>query len=92
MKLKLLAVALSLSLGASVAGAADSTGGERRGDRIAKLDVNKDGQISREEAAAAPRLAQRFDQLDANKDGQLTREEFASARRARSNQAPPVKP
>jgi hypothetical protein len=90
MKYKLLAVALALSVGAPVAGAADAARGEKRGERIAKLDLNKDGQISREEAAAAPRLAQRFDQLDADRDGQLTREEFASARR--SHPAPQVKP
>ena len=79
MKYKVWAVALAVSLGASAAAAH----GDKRGERIAKLDVNKDGQISREEAAAAPRLAQRFDQLDVNRDGQLTREEFASARRTR---------
>ena len=90
MKYKHLAIALALAVGAPVAGAADGTHGEKRGERIAKLDLNQDGQISREEAAAAPRLAQRFDQLDANRDGQLTREEFASARRARA--APQVKP
>lgn len=41
------------------------------GERWAKLDVNKDGRISREEAKADPRLAARFDQLDLNKDGYL---------------------
>jgi hypothetical protein len=90
MKYELLAIALALAVGAPVAGAADSAHGGKRGERITKLDLNKDGQISREEAAAAPRLAERFDQLDANRDGQLTREEFASARRARP--APQVKP
>ena len=43
---------------------------------MAKLDVNKDGRISREEAKADPRLAERFDQLDANKDGFLGQDEL----------------
>jgi len=38
---------------------------------MAKLDTNKDGRISREEAKADPRLAARFDQMDVNKDGYL---------------------
>ncbi len=91
MKYKLVATVLTLSLGASIAGAAESMHGHRRGERLAKLDTNKDGQISRDEASAAPRLAQRFDRLDANQDGHLTRDEFASARRARAPQ-PQVKP
>ena len=41
------------------------------GDCMAKLDTNKDGRISREEAKADPRLAARFDQMDVNKDGYL---------------------
>lgn len=38
-----------------------------------KLDTDKDGRISRAEAAAAPKLAERFAQMDANKDGYLDR-------------------
>ncbi|UNK50480.1 calcium-binding protein [Lysobacter sp. S4-A87] len=40
-----------------------------------KLDVNNDGAIDRNEAAANPRLAAKFDQLDSNKDGKLDRSE-----------------
>lgn len=39
------------------------------------VDANKDGVITRAEAAAHPRLAQRFDQLDKNRDGRLTADE-----------------
>lgn len=49
------------------------------GDR---LDKNGDGKISREEAAAFPRLAQQFDQIDANRDGSLDREEMAAHHQA----------
>jgi Ca2+-binding EF-hand superfamily protein len=49
--------------------------------RHAKLDVNNDGQISREEAARHGRLAERFEQLDSNRDGQLSRDEIQSAQR-----------
>lgn len=38
-----------------------------------KLDADKDGRISRAEAAAAPQFASRFDELDINKDGFIDR-------------------
>ena len=46
-----------------------------RGDRMAQLDINKDGVIDRSEAAKAPKFAEHFDTLDANKDGRITAEE-----------------
>lgn len=51
--------------------------GEHRGppkaeDIIANLDTDKDGAISKDEAAANPRLAERFDDIDADKDGKIT--------------------
>lgn len=48
-----------------------------------QLDTNGDGQISRDEAQHAPRLAASFDRLDADKDGQLSREELRAARMKR---------
>ncbi|QDH71133.1 EF-hand domain-containing protein [Marilutibacter alkalisoli] len=42
----------------------------------AELDLDQDGSINREEAAAAPALAQVFDQADADGDGMLTPEEY----------------
>ena len=41
-----------------------------------RADTNKDGKLSREEAAAVPAVAARFDEHDANKDGFLSLEEF----------------
>ncbi|MBP3985913.1 EF-hand domain-containing protein [Pseudoxanthomonas helianthi] len=39
-------------------------------DRFAELDTDKDGRISKAEAAKGP-MASRFDEMDANKDGYL---------------------
>jgi EF hand len=44
--------------------------------RINRLDKNKDGQISREEAGGHPKLLKGFDRIDVNKDGQLSRDEL----------------
>ena len=41
---------------------------------IARMDTNKDGKISKEEAPE--RMAERFDQMDTNNDGFLTEEEI----------------
>lgn len=47
----------------------------------AKVDVDKDGFITRAEAdAKAPRLARHFDEIDTNKDGKLSREEMQAAK------------
>jgi len=43
------------------------------------IDGNKDGRISREEAAGFRGVARHFDEADINKDGTLSKEEFESA-------------
>ena len=43
------------------------------------LDANRDGSISRSEAAAFRNVAKHFDAADTNKDNQLSREEFGNA-------------
>ena len=55
-----------------------------RGHRggLKALDKDGDGRISREEAAAAPRLAQNFAKIDTNGDGFLTKDELKAARHA----------
>jgi len=43
------------------------------------FDTNRDGYLSREEAAVSPLLARQFDQLDKNGDGKLSQEELSAA-------------
>lgn len=43
------------------------------------LDKNRDGFLSKEEAAGEKELAKRFTKFDANKDGKLTVDEFIKA-------------
>ncbi|MBK9070783.1 MAG: EF-hand domain-containing protein [Myxococcales bacterium] len=52
-------------------------------EKFAKLDTNRDGVISKAEAAVAGRFAKHFDQLDANSDGMLTVAELTAAHEAR---------
>ena len=48
-----------------------------RGDAaFIAADADGDGQLSRAEAAALPRVASKFARMDANGDGQLSAEEF----------------
>ena len=44
-----------------------------------RADANKDGKLSRLEAAHFPAVEQRFDQIDVNKDRFVSREEFQKA-------------
>jgi EF hand len=61
--------------------------------RINRLDKNKDGQISREEAGGHPKLLKGFDRIDVNKDGQLSRDELKAFHEKRqANRAAHGKP
>ena len=51
---------------------------------LARIDTDRDGRISRAEAAAHPRLAENFDRIDTNGDGFLSKEEMIAVRRARA--------
>ncbi|MEO8022185.1 EF-hand domain-containing protein [Polaromonas sp.] len=44
-----------------------------------RADVNKDGRLSRQEAARFPVIEQHFDQIDTNHDQMLSPEEFQAA-------------
>lgn len=44
-----------------------------KGAAFAKLDTDKDGKLSRAEAAADPKFAERFEKMDLNKDGVIDR-------------------
>lgn len=50
------------------------------------MDANKDGKVSREEAAGFRGVARHFDEADTNHDGFLSREEFESALNGRKPQ------
>ncbi|NMG34253.1 hypothetical protein GRF61_07315 [Azoarcus sp. TTM-91] len=56
-------------------------GGERGGNRIAQLDKNGDGFLSKDEVKDNPRLLERFSTLDTNKDGRLSQEELRAGMR-----------
>ena len=51
------------------------------GDRLMRLDANKDGTITRDEAVAA--ATARFDKLDANRDGKIDQTEIAALKQKR---------
>lgn len=56
-------------------------------EAMAKLDVDKDGRISRTEATAGEgKLASRFEQMDANKDGFIDRADHEVRAKQRTDQ------
>jgi hypothetical protein len=63
-------------IGVNMEGAPGSSPSVSADKRINRLDTNKDGQISRDEANGHPKLIKGFNRIDINKDGQLTRDEF----------------
>jgi DNA replication protein DnaC len=52
------------------------------------MDANKDGKISREEAASFPNVAKYFDEADTDKDQMLSPEEFENAMNRSKAKAP----
>lgn len=62
--------------------AAPANGAHRKGDHFAELDKDKDGTISRDEAAAHPRMVKEFDAIDTNKDGKLDKAELMAHHKA----------
>jgi Ca2+-binding EF-hand superfamily protein len=68
-----------LTLGTLTAITAHAGPGADGQKKMQAIDKNGDGKISREEAAAYPRLVKRFDAVDANKDGFVTPQEMKAA-------------
>ena len=67
---------------------------QRSDAAFARLDTNRDGRFTREEARARGQerreqmQTRMFDRLDADNNGQISREEFAQARRGRGMRGP----
>ena len=75
------------SLAAAVAvGAAEPLPPQDRPEAFRKLDTDRDGYISRQEAAAQPEVAANFDKADRDRDGRLSPEEFETIPLNRSDQ------
>ena len=73
--------AILLASAALAAEAAPNEGGGPGGpggplQRLKAADTNGDGMLSRDEAAALPRIREHFDEIDANKDGFVSFEEL----------------
>ena len=49
-------------------------------EKFDSLDVNHDGYIDKQEAAADTKLSKQLSKLDANKDNKLSMTEFANAK------------
>jgi hypothetical protein len=83
MKIVATLIAVALVSAASLVLAAPAEGQRAGGmERLRAADTNGDGMISKQEAAALPRIAKDFDAIDANHDGQLTAEELHAFRKA----------
>lgn len=73
-------------LSASTLVLADPGTGAWRGamvERLKAADTDGNGMLSRQEAAALPRLAERFDAIDANRDNQVTFDELSAFHESR---------
>lgn len=70
-------VLLGLAAGAVHAEGVD----EKPVPSFSQLDVDRDGRISTDEAAAEPRIAERFSVADRDQDGYLSFAEFGSIAR-----------
>jgi hypothetical protein len=88
------AAVLALGVGTAIAqDAAPADGGARAEKmrvefekRFDAADANHDGKLSREEAAAMPRLAQRFDEIDAAKTGFITKQQVGAYMKAHAGE------
>ena len=83
MKIVATLIAIALVSAASLVLAAGPEGKHEGGmERLRAADTNGDGMISKQEAAALPRIARDFEAIDTNHDGQLTKEELQAFHKA----------
>ena len=74
-----LAVALALVASTAFANEPATTGGETAAvPSFTTLDANRDGSVSKEEAASSSTVLSQWDSLDADQDGSLSSTEFAN--------------
>jgi hypothetical protein len=76
MKAVVLLAALGLAGAATLTLAAPEGKAGDFGARFKAADTDGNGMLSRQEAAALPRIAKHFDEIDANKDNQVTADEL----------------
>lgn len=69
-----LILAATAAIGLAVTGAANATQQPKPGKFFERIDLNKDGAISRQEAFAA--RSRHFERLDADNSGAISLEEF----------------
>lgn len=106
MKTRLIAIALAAAfpLGAYAQGTPSQPGQQQRpaassptqgggglAPGVSRLDTNRDGLISRDEAKASTDLSARFGELDKNGDGSLSADEISNASSAPSGGSSPMK-
>ena len=84
-----LTVVLAACIGAAAFAQSPATPapGSKAANSLKAMDVNKDGQLSRDEIKGRPRFEKNFDTMDTNKDGLLSREELKAFREAHKGQA-----
>lgn len=61
-------------------------GGRDKGEMFTKLDINKDGRLTKDEVKGP--LAERFEAIDTNKDGFISKAEMENAPRPQRGQRP----
>ena len=74
------ALTVVMAVGLGIPGAAFAASqGEPADPRFSKLDTNRDGYLSREEAGKVPGFDKAFSEADDNRDGKLDAAEFVKA-------------
>jgi hypothetical protein len=84
-------LAVMLAAAGAAACAAEPLPPQDRPEAFQKLDRDRDGFISRQEAAAQPEVEANFDKADRNKDGRLSLDEFETVPLNRSDQPGPFR-
>jgi Ca2+-binding EF-hand superfamily protein len=75
-------LALVVVFASDVSHAAGTGAGEKLAKRFRDADTDRNGVLSRSEAAALPEIAGKFDAVDVDHDGRISAEEIRAFRRA----------